>query len=133
MEAKDAKKSQKVLIVDDDALVRRTLVRHMKMLGHETVEAGDGAQGLAAVRLSKPDVILLDLRMPRMDGHEFLKQLAGEATKPAVIVLSGNADLRDRVDVVLAGAVQFVPKPWSQDDLVKAMDRARERQERRVG
>jgi FixJ family two-component response regulator len=133
MQTAEAKKLQKVLIVDDDAPVRRVLARHMKMLGHTTIEAGDGAQGLLAVRLSKPDVILLDLRMPKMDGHAFLKQLVAEKNDTAVIVLSGHAEVRDRVEVMLAGAVQFLQKPWSQEELIKAMERAQERSARRSG
>src|SRR5207248_2646833 len=119
--------------VDDDAPVRRVLARHMKLLGHIPIEAGDGAQGLLAMRMSKPDVILLDLRMPKMDGHAFLKQLAAEKNETAVIVLSGHAETRDRVEVMLAGAVQFIHKPWSQEELLKALSRAQERTARRGG
>ena len=118
----------RVLIIDDDVGIRRVLAREMGRLGHETLQANDGVEGIALAKKSKPSVILLDLRMPRMDGHAFLKQLASEDLKASVIVLSGHADLNDRVNALLAGAVQFVPKPWTPGDLGKALQRAAERQ-----
>ena len=127
----ESKKPAKVLIVDDDAAVRRALLRQMQVLGYQVIEAGDGLQGLAMLKLHQPDFVLLDLHMPRMDGHSFLKEMATAKSTAEVIVLSGGADVRDRVDVLLAGAVQFLPKPWVSEDLAKALARAKERHERR--
>lgn len=127
MESVALKRGLKVLIVDDEAAVRRVLARQLGVLGHDILEAADGLQGLSLLRLNKPEIVMLDLRMPKMDGHAFLKEMAAQKSSAAVIVLSGNADLNDRVEVLLAGAVQFVHKPWSQADLVSALDRARAR------
>src|SRR5256885_2360817 len=101
----ELKQQSKVLIVDDEPAVRRALARQLAALGHQTVEASDGNQGLSMLRLMKPDIVLLDLRMPKLDGHGFLKAMAGEKSDAAVIVLSGNADVSDRVGVILSGAV----------------------------
>jgi len=133
MEILESKRALKVLIVDDEPGVRRVLARQLSGLGHEIHEAADGIQGLAMLRLKKPEIVMLDLRMPKMDGHAFLKEMAAENSPAAVIVLSGNANLTDRVEVLLAGAVQFVHKPWSQADLVGALDRARGRLPKRAG
>ena len=127
MESSGGSKSEKVLIVDDDRLVRGALERQMAALGLQTLSAGGGARGLALLELSKPDFVLLDLRMPGMDGHAFLQELAKRKPRAAVIVLSGDATVRDRVDVLIAGAVQFVRKPWSEADLVAALERGRKR------
>src|SRR4051812_23458317 len=98
----EPKQPSKVLTVNAEPAVRRALARQLGALGHQTVEAADGSAGLSMLRLVKPDIVMLDLRMPKLDGHGFLKAMAVEKSDAAVIVLSGNADVGDRVGVILS-------------------------------
>ena len=83
-----------VLVVDDEAGTRRTMARLLAGQGYETVEAGDGAEALRALEARKPDVILLDLMMPQMDGLELLEALQRHPQWKAlpVVVLTALSD-----------------------------------------
>lgn len=109
--------SQRVLIVDDDADIRHILGLRLRHAGFEIGEAADGAEGLAAVRASAWDIVLLDLMMPRVDGFAFLDELRGFATKPPVVVITQLEDPDSQKRAFALGATQYVPKR-------RAMDRA---------
>src|SRR2546427_3795119 len=91
----------KVLIVDDDLTAREVLGARLESLGHAVFLEADGVAGLEACRLRRPDVVLLDLRLPDCDGLEILAQLKEECPETEVIILTayeiGRASCRERV------------------------------------
>ena len=103
-----------VLIVDDEPANVTVMALMMRRLGHAVVTAADGAAALEAVAHQPPDVILLDVRMPRLDGFEVCRRLKGDpATRLIpVIMLTGLAAVEDRVQGIDAGADDFLSKPF---------------------
>src|ERR1700741_3206314 len=93
-----------VLIVDDDPLVRATFVRILQLGGFQVREAADGRQGLDEFRRERPDAVLLDLRMPGMDGLDVLSVIVEEAPETPVLVVSGAGTMRDAVEALRRGA-----------------------------
>lgn len=117
-----------VLIVDDDELVRATFVRILERGGFNTREAIDGEAGLAAFREKRPDCVLLDLRMPGMDGLDLLRAIVAEAPETPVLVASGAGTMRDAVEALRRGAWDFVVKPmYDPQLLVHSIERALEK------
>lgn len=116
----------RVLIVDDEPLVRAHLRRVLSLRDFTVYEAADGRAGLRAIAQHKPDLVLLDLTMPQLDGVELVRQLRAAGDKVPVVLCSGNLDLA--VERGLApGLVQSVlQKPFSTDELLCAIERARE-------
>ncbi|MEO8549294.1 MAG: response regulator, partial [Kofleriaceae bacterium] len=94
--------------------------------GYEVSVAEDGEKGLQLALASKPTVILLDLRMPRMDGHTFLRRFASHGLDTTVVATSADADMEDVIEMMRNGAVDFMKKPWTQSDLVGIVSRAAE-------
>jgi signal transduction histidine kinase/CheY-like chemotaxis protein len=101
----------KILIVDDELLVRRALAEHLAGCGYETVTAADGVEGLAKARAERFDVMLVDLRMPRVDGLEVIAMLREEQPELPMVVVSGAGVLEDAVEAMRRGAWDYVTKP----------------------
>ena len=111
--------SAKVLVIDDEAPIRLLCRVNLEAEGMEVLEASDGATGLEKARAELPDVILLDVMMPGMDGWEVLQALqAGEGTSEIPIVfLTARAELRDRAQGLELGGIDYVTKPFNPIDL----------------
>jgi serine phosphatase RsbU (regulator of sigma subunit) len=117
-----------VLIVDDDPLVRITFVRILQHGGFRSMPAEDGLDGLNQFRATPPDLVLLDLRMPQMDGLDVLSAMVEERPEIPVIVTSGEGTLRDAVEALRRGAWDFVVKPMFDPELlVRSCERALEK------
>lgn len=103
-----------VLVVDDDPALRTLLVRRLTQLGFEPVDAEDGERALELARQRRPDLVLTDLNMPRLNGLGLLKALKGDAATRdvPVIVLSGEDDLTQVVECIRNGAEDYVAKPY---------------------
>jgi len=120
------------LVVDDEEGVRRTLERSLSRLGYEFLEAENGEVGLQMAEQHKPQVILLDIRMPRMDGHALLGELASRGLDAAVVVMSAHGTMQDVISVLRKGAVDYLKKPWEASELVSAVSRAVEIHDQRA-
>jgi two-component system cell cycle response regulator len=109
----------RVLVADDTESIRTLFRRLLIADGHEVVSAGDGTAALEAVRRHQPDVILLDVGMPAMDGLEVCRRLKSDpATRLTPIVLvTGQTDLSDRIRGIEAGADEFLSKPVHPHEL----------------
>lgn len=101
----------RLLTIDDEEPVRRALRAFFEDLGFEVSEASDGKVGLEIFQQVKPDIVLVDLRMPGMTGPEVIEILAKESPETPLIVLSGTGMLGDAVDVIRTGAWDYVSKP----------------------
>ncbi len=104
--------SQRILIVDDDPHIRQLLVFALEKAGFATREAEDGEAALAAIAKAAPDLVVLDINMPRMNGLEVCRRLRGESDVP-ILFLSSRDEEIDRVLGIELGADDYVVKPFS--------------------
>ena len=113
-----------VLVAEDEALIRLDLVEMLKEEGyHVAGEAADGAQAVALAKELRPDLVILDVKMPRMDGIDAAAQIAGERIAPVVILTAfSQRDLVERARD--AGAMAYLVKPFAKHDLVPAIELA---------
>ncbi|WP_164523596.1 response regulator transcription factor [Sphingomonas sp. S-NIH.Pt15_0812] len=106
-----------ILIADDDPHIRQLLVFALTKAGLDTIEAGDGEAALAAATSAAPDLIVLDINMPRMDGIEVCRRLRATSDVP-ILFLSSRDDELDRVLGIELGADDYVTKPFSPREVV---------------
>ena len=106
----------KVLVVDDEPQILTALSRGLQRVGHEVIVARNGEDGLAAAAAARPDLVLLDLKLPDLDGIEVVRRLRTWTTVP-IVLLSGQGSERARVAALDAGADDFVDKPFSMEEL----------------
>lgn len=107
----------KLLIADDDPQMVRALRITLAAHGYDVTVAADGAAAVALASQTHPDIVLLDLGMPQLDGIKVIQALRGWTTAP-IIVVSGRADSVDKVEALDAGADDFVTKPFQIDELL---------------
>ena len=107
----------RVLVIDDEASILRALRINLSARGYQVFTASDGASGLAAAARDKPDVIVLDLGLPDMDGTDVLGGLRGWTATP-VIVLSAREQEAEKVAALDAGADDYVTKPFGMEELL---------------
>jgi two-component system KDP operon response regulator KdpE len=108
---------RRVLVVDDEPLIRRALTATLDAAGYDVTTAADGAGALTAAALRQPDAVVLDLRLPDMDGVEVCRRLR-EWTDVPVIILSALDAETEKIDALDAGADDYVTKPWSAGELL---------------
>jgi two-component system KDP operon response regulator KdpE len=106
-----------VLVVDDEPQIVRALRINLNARGYKVITAHDGTAALKAVAETKPDVVVLDLGLPDLDGTEVIAGLRGWTTVP-IIVLSARGDSADKVQALDAGADDYVTKPFGMDELL---------------
>jgi two-component system KDP operon response regulator KdpE len=109
--------SSTVLVVDDDPQIRRALRINLTAYGYQVLTAQDGADALRAAADRKPDVVVLDLGLPDLDGTEVIAGLRGWSTVP-IIVVSGRTDARDKIEALAAGADDYATKPFVMGELL---------------
>jgi two-component system KDP operon response regulator KdpE len=110
----------RVLVIDDEPQIVRALRINLKARGYDVAVAGDGRDALAVAARTHPDLVILDLGLPDMEGVEVLAGLRGWTAVP-VIVLSGRTDSLDKVEALDAGADDYVTKPFGMDELLARM------------
>jgi DNA-binding NtrC family response regulator len=123
----------RVLIVDDDPASRRLLEVRLRPLECDVATAGNGEQALSAIRKDLPDLVLLDLQMPKMGGIEVLRALRKEEVNVSIIVITAHGSIETAVEAMKEGAYDFITKPIDANhfDIVvrKALDRERLKRE----
>ena len=112
----------RILIVEDDAAVRRGVADALGFHGYESLEASDGQAGLELALSSAPDLVLLDVMMPKMDGFEVLTALRQKAPGMPVILLTARGAEEDKVRGLRAGADDYVVKPFSPLELLARVE-----------
>ena len=117
-------KGKTILVVDDSATVRKLLTSKLEKSGHNVVCAVDGVDGLAKIAENLPDLVFLDISMPRMDGYEVCKEIRSNpvAKNLPVVMISGKDGFFDKVRGKMAGASGYVTKPFGPDALMKALE-----------
>ncbi len=108
---------ESVLVVDDEPMVREVLARYLEKEGFVVRTAEDGEQALSCFEAAEPDVVLLDLMLPRIDGLEVFRRLRDKGA-PAVIMLTAKGEETDRVVGLELGADDYVVKPFSPREVV---------------
>ena len=107
----------RILVVDDEPQILRALGINLRARGYEVATAGDGAEALQAASARVPDLVVLDLGLPDLDGVDVITGLRGWSSVP-ILVLSGRADSVDKVGAFDAGADDYVTKPFGMDELL---------------
>lgn len=115
----------RILLADDDEQLQRALRITLAARGYEVLHARDGAEAIDVAATGHPDLILLDLGMPKVDGVDVIRAVRAWSSVP-ILVLSGRTDSGEKVDALDAGADDYVTKPFSMDELL-ARIRARSR------
>jgi len=106
-----------VLVVDDEPAIRRFLRTSLEVQGYRVLEAADGAAALQAMRANAVDVVVLDLGLPGIDGHEVIRRLRAGGSSVPIVVLSSRTDERGKVDALDLGADDYLTKPFGIEEL----------------
>lgn len=123
------KTTYRILIVDDEENVRRMLATAFSLQGHETHDASDGKAALSLFSEIQPDVVLMDIRMPEMDGIDALKVMRTQQPRIPVILMTAYAEVETAVEALRSGAFDYVIKPFDLDELSMVIQRALQLQE----
>jgi len=122
----------RILVVDDEERIINFLRSKLKASGYEVLTANNGLGGLEQAQAQEPDLIVLDLLMPKMDGLEMLKELRSFSAVPVIILTAKGADA-DRIKGLQLGADDYLPKPFNPDELVARIEAIRRRLEPEKG
>jgi two-component system, OmpR family, KDP operon response regulator KdpE len=110
----------RVLVVDDEPQILRALAINLRARRYEVFTAANGTQALATAATHPPDLVILDLGLPDMDGVDVIRGLRGWTSVP-IVILSGRTDSADKVDALDAGADDYLTKPFGVDELMARM------------
>jgi two-component system, OmpR family, response regulator MprA len=110
----------RILVVEDDQEIAEVLRRTLRQEGHEVRSAGDGEEALSAAAEFVPDLVILDLGLPKLDGVEVLRRLRADDDVP-VLILTARTDLDDRVEGLDTGADDYLVKPFERQELLARM------------
>jgi two-component system alkaline phosphatase synthesis response regulator PhoP len=108
----------KVLIVEDDEVIAQGMARHLGAAGFDPVCVGNGDQGIARLRFEKPDVCVLDLMLPGLDGWKLIETARNEGIATPIVVVSARGTEYDRIHALEIGADDYIVKPFSMKELV---------------
>src|SRR5215203_5747908 len=107
-----------ILVVDDDQAVRDSLKRSLEYSGYEVNTAIDGVEALARLAVLRPDAVIMDVMMPRLDGLEATRSLRSAGNDVPILVLTARDSVGDRVDGLDAGADDYLTKPFALEELL---------------
>ncbi|MDQ3764059.1 MAG: response regulator transcription factor [Actinomycetota bacterium] len=108
----------RILVVDDDRAVRESLRRSLQFNGYTVQLAGDGQQAMEVLATQRPDAMVLDVMMPKVDGLEVCRRLRGTGDDLPILVLTARDAVSDRVAGLDAGADDYLPKPFALEELL---------------
>ena len=116
-------KNSSILVVDDEDALRTVLSSELTNEGYDVRTAADGDEAITELDKAKYDLVLLDIKMPRMNGFEVLKYIREKHGKTKVVMLTGFADLKNAIESKKLGADDFVSKPYDLVDLLTTIER----------
>ncbi len=111
-----------ILIIDDEEIIRMSCERALQLEGFQTSVASGGMEGLKIIKKGPCDLVLLDLKMPDMDGIEVLNKIKSSWPDINVIMISGYSTVDTAVQALRCGADNFIPKPFSPDTIISAIN-----------
>ena len=114
--------NEKILVVDDDANICELLRLYLTKEGYQVTVANDGEEGLEKFNAVKPDMVLLDVMMPRMDGLEVCRRIRATGSKMGILMLSAKSQEMDKITGLMTGADDYVTKPFSPAELLARVD-----------
>ncbi len=114
--AQEIQEQERILVADDEASIRRILETRLKMVGYEVITAADGEEALEAYQKHNPDLIILDVMMPKMDGYGVTREVRRNSDVP-IIILTALGDVSERITGLELGADDYVVKPFSPKEL----------------
>ena len=115
---------EKILIVDDDKDMRDILSDIIKLEGYEAITADDGRKALKKIRMHSPDLVLLDIRLPEMDGMKVLEEIKKIDKDLIAIMLTAYGGVKDAVHSMKLGAFDYITKPFDNEEIVLNIKRA---------
>jgi DNA-binding response OmpR family regulator len=117
----------KVLIIEDDDIIAQGMARHLTAAGFDAVGVANGETGLARLRYEQPDVCVLDLMLPGVDGWRVIEQARGEGIGTPIVVVSARGTEHDRINALELGADDYLVKPFSMKELAARVSAAARR------
>ena len=116
-------RKKKILVVEDSSITRKVIVLTLKVKGYTMVEACDGLEALGKINEERPDLVLLDIILPKMDGHRILSIIrkTPEIKHTPVVMLTSKGSVINKVKSKLAGSTGYLTKPFEPDDLIKTV------------
>ena len=111
----------KILVVDDDAIVVKSCKRILEAEGFEISAVSSADQALEAVKDYEFDLLLIDVKMPKHDGFFLMREIKKDVPEMPVIIMSGYPTPETIAQVLKSGAIQFIPKPFRPDELIKTV------------
>lgn len=118
----------KILVIDDEKIIRDRLKKILDIEGYNTYIARDGIEGLALFKKNKPDVAIIDIKMPGMNGIEVLKEIKKTIQTTEIIMVSGHGSVDTAIESLNAGAFSYIVKPIEFDELEIKIQRALQKQ-----
>src|SRR5579862_6409013 len=112
-----------ILIVDDDMELSDGIRAMLENQGHKVMQARDGQQGKQMVYQHRPDLVILDMMMPRMGGYPVLEHFRGKADAPPIIMITANEGSRHKAYAEYLGVVDYIRKPFAMERLLDAVER----------
>ena len=112
-----------ILIVDDDMELSDGLRTVLEKQGHRIIQARDGQQGKQAIYNHHPDLVILDMMMPRMGGYPVLEHFRGKADAPPIIMITANEGSRHKAYAEYLGVVDYIRKPFAMERLLEAVQK----------
>jgi DNA-binding response OmpR family regulator len=107
-----------ILVVEDDPIIRQTVSYALKRAGFDVTSAGDGSEALSLAEKTRPDLVLLDLMLPGIDGYQIAERLRASDKEVAIVMVTALDQERDKVRGLDAGADDYITKPFSMDELL---------------
>lgn len=122
-----------ILIVDDDRELVEGVRAVLERLGHRVMQAHDGVQGKNLVYQLRPDLVILDMMMPRMGGYPVLEHFRDKPDAPPIIMVTANEGSRHKAYAEYLGVVEYIRKPFAMEKLLEAVNKAFSPKEGKVG
>ena len=113
-----------VLVIDDESVICDACELVLSEKGHAVTMSNTGMDGLNAIRQGRYDIVLLDMKLPDIDGMEILKTVQQEKPGLRIIVMTGYSSISNAVDAIKQGADNYLAKPFTEDELIEAVEKA---------
>ena len=117
-----------ILVVDDDPDIREVLRDRLESLGYQVLSASNGREGLELLEKQSPQLLLLDIEMPGMNGLEVLKEIRRREIDVTVVMITAYGTIERAVQAMKQGAYDFIPKPFEPDHIALVVQKALERE-----